>query len=486
LVVAFLLQLTIADYREQVRAILRTDAPAIVLGILFVAVAICALALYRLRARSKDPALLWFFLYAALYGLRLLANAQSVRFISGVPEPFWAYFRAAITYVITLPSLLFVREIIPAWRRVLGWAVVTAAVFAMCGIASDQALGRPESLHAINNILVLIMTFGLLIPLLRQGRGNPEVRALQAGVLIFATTVAAVNLWTLARPLAFDPEPLAFAAFLVALGRVLALRTVKNEQRLGELDKELEIARRIQLSILPREMPAMRRVSVAARYVPMTAVAGDFYEFLQIDSQRLGILIADVSGHGVPAALIASMVKIATAAQLPHADDPARVLQGMNETLCGKLQGQFVTAAYVFLDLEGQTMRYAAAGHPPLLVRRAASEQVEEIVENGLVLGLVSAATYTCVERNVTQGDRFILYTDGLLEASNANDEQFGDQRARNMLVNSSGLGTEECATWLMDELARWAGYANGRPQEDDLTVIVVDVRDEAAGLLTA
>ena len=99
----------------------------------------------------------------------------------------------------------------------------------------------------------------------------------------------------------------------------------------------------------------------------MTAVAGDFYDFLVIDPERVGILVADVSGHGVPAALIASMVKVAFAAQKDHADTTAAVLAGMNETLCGRLAGQYVTAAYLFIDTRSRMIRYGAAGHPPML-----------------------------------------------------------------------------------------------------------------------
>ena len=88
-------------------------------------------------------------------------------------------------------------------------------------------------------------------------------------------------------------------------------------------------------------MPRVSGLTIAARYRPMTAVAGDFYDFLELDAKRLGILIADVSGHGVPAALIASMVKVALAAQRDHADHPAAVLAGMNDVLCGQLAGQY-------------------------------------------------------------------------------------------------------------------------------------------------
>lgn len=123
-------------------------------------------------------------------------------------------------------------------------------------------------------------------------------------------------------------------------------------------------------------------------------MAGDFYDFLVVDDRRVGVLVADVSGHGVPAALVASMVKVAIAAQAEHADDPARVMAGLNSVLSGKLQGQFVTAAYLFLDLEAGAGRYSAAGHPPLLHYRAAQQSIDDVVENGLILGVMPLVSY--------------------------------------------------------------------------------------------
>src|SRR4051812_47119411 len=144
----------------------------------------------------------------------------------------------------------------------------------------------------------------------------------------------------------------------------LALRETREQlaRQLLAIHSELETARQIQLSILPGEIPKMAALDVAARYIPMTSVAGDFYDFLPVDEKRIGLLIADVSGHGMPAALIASMLKIAFAAQSCHASDPARVLLGLNQTLCGKFQQHYVTAAYVFVDTERRTLRYAGAG----------------------------------------------------------------------------------------------------------------------------
>src|SRR5271167_1751022 len=149
----------------------------------------------------------------------------------------------------------------------------------------------------------------------------------------------------------------------------LVLRGIREQlaQQLLAIQKELETARQIQLSILPAEIPKIEGLDIAARYVPMSSVAGDFYDFIIVDEKHLGILVADVSGHGMPAALIASMLKIALASQVAHAFDPGRVLGGLNQSLCGKFKHHFVTAAYLFVDREKNTMSYAGAGHPPLL-----------------------------------------------------------------------------------------------------------------------
>src|SRR5215468_893946 len=115
----------------------------------------------------------------------------------------------------------------------------------------------------------------------------------------------------------------------------------------------------------------------------MTSVAGDFYDYVIADDHQVGLLIADVSGHGVPAALIASMVKLAAASQRAVAADPSRFLAGMNATLLGNTQEQFVTAAYVHLDSATNELRYSAAGHPPMLLLR--NGRVAKIEENGLL-----------------------------------------------------------------------------------------------------
>ncbi len=156
---------------------------------------------------------------------------------------------------------------------------------------------------------------------------NPEVAdfaVIRWGLLIFVAFVVWQNLMAFFPTSLPQLEPFGFAAFLGTLGFVAARSTLRRDQQLKEIQNELEVARRIQLSILPSEFPFSTNFRVAARYVPMSSVAGDLYDYIIADDHQVGLLIADVSGHGVPAALIASMVKLAAASQRAVAGDPSR------------------------------------------------------------------------------------------------------------------------------------------------------------------
>jgi phosphoserine phosphatase RsbU/P len=254
----------------------------------------------------------------------------------------------------------------------------------------------------------------------------------------------------------------------------LVLREMREQlaRQLKAIKEELETARRIQLSILPREIPKIEGLEVAARYIPMTAVAGDFYDFIQVDDKRLGILVSDVSGHGMPAALIASMLKIALAGQSAHALDPALVLSGLNQALCGKFRGHYVTAAYALVDMEKRIIRYGAAGHPPSFVRNRSASSTREVEENGLFLGSFPKAAYSSVEVPFAPGDWGVLYTDGIPETTDISDEQFGKERFKQFLDTHQDLDTDQFVDGLLDELSRWSSRASGREPEDDVTIV--------------
>jgi sigma-B regulation protein RsbU (phosphoserine phosphatase) len=263
-------------------------------------------------------------------------------------------------------------------------------------------------------------------------------------------------------------EPYGFAVLLAALGYVAARRTLQRDVELGEIQKELDVARKIQLSILPKAFPASEDFRVAARYVPMSSVAGDIYDFIVAGDRQPGLLIADVSGHGVPAALIASMVKMAATSQRMHADHPARLLTGMNAALCGNTQGQYVTAACVYMDAAASELRYAAAGHPAMLLLRQGV--VSEVSENGLLLAATEIETYTEKVMSLMPRDRLMLYTDGLVEARDSHGELFGEERLIATFRDTAHLPVTEAADLLIAAAQQWADV-----QDDDLTVLVCE-----------
>lgn len=259
----------------------------------------------------------------------------------------------------------------------------------------------------------------------------------------------------------------------------LLLREAREQlaRQLRNINSELELAREIQTSILPRDVPHIAGLQIAARFLPVSSVAGDFYDFVVSDAKGVGFFIADVTGHGLPAALIASMLKIALSTQMAHASDPARVMSGLNQTLCGMFQKYFVTAVYIFVDMEKNALIYAGAGHPPFLLWRKSAESTSELMHNGLMLGVFPEETYSSVQVSIESGDRIVLYTDGIVEALDASDEQYGLERLKHFLDCEKSLGANKFAEALMAELSEWSTGPAGKMRQDDITLVAIDFK---------
>ena len=330
----------------------------------------------------------------------------------------------------------------------------------------------------VNSILVLAFWLILTIFLFfvrPPGRLPRDLRVVAIGLAVFGVFVLHANLVGLRIIPGENLEPIGFLTYVCSLGYLVAHRSFQREESLFAIQKELEIAQRIQSSILPREIPQLPGLDIAARYLPMSAVAGDFYDFLPAGNNRLGILVADVTGHGVPAALIASMLKVAFAGQSAHASDPVLVLTGLNQALCGKFEEHFVTAAYLYIDLEKKILRYAGAGHPPIIVSTHSIPSASAIEQNGLFLGMFPEAEYMFAEISFQFGGRCLVYTDGLPESHNASDEEFGLARFKLFLDANSKLSASALAEKLLAEISAWSDRPPGRQQEDDMTLLVLD-----------
>ena len=415
-----------------------------------------------------------------MYGALHLSQSPVVVAVS----PRWLqitapYTNTAITYLTVVVGLLFFLELsLGRLRLLIQAAVCVGLLIAITGVGLFVFTGSSGKLmfyhHLLSATLLLVLTTVVAVPKLsRKYLVLPDRRVLATGTFVFALE----GLWNnLSRPLGFGTprilDHLGFAILLFSFGYVALQLVFANEHRLLSVENELAIAREIQNSILPSHVPQIRNLSISAAYIPMTAVAGDFYEFIPVDETRVGILVADVSGHGVPAALIASMIKVAMQSVIACADDPGAVLRELNRILTAQLRGQFVSAAYLWLDVENGKALYSAAGHPPLLCWRQG--KMERIESNGLLFGLIQERDdYPVCDITIQAGDRFLLYTDGVTEPENAHGDAFGDVKLEQVVRDSQGRSPSELSDQLLSEIRHWQPASI--TQQDDITLIVID-----------
>jgi sigma-B regulation protein RsbU (phosphoserine phosphatase) len=449
------------------------------IGAILLSIGIISTGLFLFRKKTTDRSLLYFGLFVLLYAIREFLRAAPLLSVFDIPPAVAEHIDRTITFTFALPLMfLFLGLVQARWRRIFLGFLGLQLVFAAFAIPLDlfgiarQALDIGNALLVLGSWILLIIFLVFLRPPSRLPR---ELRIVAIGLAVFGLFVLHAILTGLHLVRGRDVEPAGFLFFVCTLGYFVAQRIFTREESLRAIQKELEIAQQIQTSILPRAVPHLPGIEIVARYLPMSAVAGDFYDFLLLEGNRLGILIADVTGHGVPAALIASMLKVAFAGQIAHAHEPARVLAGLNQSLCGKFEAHFVTAAYLYVDLDTQVLRYAGAGHPPLLFTNHSNAAARTIEQNGLFLGMFPEAEYASMEIPLHSGDRFVLYTDGLPESKNVSGEEFGIARCAQSLESRTQLPPAAFADDLLREIARWTARSSGRMQDDDMTLVVLD-----------
>jgi sigma-B regulation protein RsbU (phosphoserine phosphatase) len=455
---------------------------SLAVGVILLTIGIAAAGIFFYRRRSADRTPLYFGLFVIPYAVRIFLRDQVFLSVFAIPPGAAHHIDHTITFTVSLPLLFLFLEIVqPRWRAVLRWALAVQLTFSFFAILSEIFGVGLAAAFIANNVLVMSSWIVLIIFLffLRPpGPLPPELRLVAVGLGVLGLFVFHANLSSLHVLPGSDVEPVGFLIFVCTLGYLVAHRIFAREESLLAIQKELQIAQQIQTSILPRNVPRLAGLEIAARYRPMSAVAGDFYDFLTLEGHHLGILIADVTGHGVPAALIASMLKVAFASQSVHAQDPARVLTGLNQALCGKFEEHFVTAAYLYVDLDAKIIRYAAAGHPPLLFSNRSNGEAHSIERNGFFLGMFPEADYSAIEIRFEPEHRYVLYTDGLPESRNAAGEEFGIARCMKVLDCHPRLAAAALADRLLSEIASWTAEGSVRLQEDDMTLIVVDGKD--------
>ena len=239
------------------------------------------------------------------------------------------------------------------------------------------------------------------------------------------------------------------------------------------IEHELRVARQIQQTLLPKEIPALHGWQVAQHYQPARAVGGDFYDFLYLPDGQLGIVIGDVTDKGVPAALVMATTRSIIRGAGSRVASPGQVLERANELLCPDIPpNMFVTCLYAILDPANGHLQFANAGHDLPYLRRQ-DGTVIELRATGMPLGLLRGMVYEEHEATVEPGDSVLFYSDGLVEAHDPRREMFGFPRLQKLFGNHADRRGAELITGLLQELERFTG--SGWEQEDDITLVTLE-----------
>jgi sigma-B regulation protein RsbU (phosphoserine phosphatase) len=262
---------------------------------------------------------------------------------------------------------------------------------------------------------------------------------------------------------------------------VIAIENARLYERLvvrEKLERELEIAHNIQMSMMPQKYPDIKGISIAGIAIPAKEVGGDYYDFLPVSEAKVGITIGDVSGKGVPAALMMVMIHSILRAKVMSEHNPKDIVLELNKFMLNELEPRmFITLFYMILDVDNKTLKYTNAGHNYPMVFHADNLEVDSLKDGGLLLGVFEAPLYDEGEYQLNPGDVVVMYTDGIVEAMNDKDEMYGYEQFCEFVHGIKTKKADEIKEDILEEMRRFMGEA---PQYDDLTLIVVKVEKEA------
>jgi serine phosphatase RsbU (regulator of sigma subunit) len=256
---------------------------------------------------------------------------------------------------------------------------------------------------------------------------------------------------------------------LEASREVIRLKTLEERKK---SEQELALAQETQESLLPRSLPQVENLRIHAFNTPTRYVGGDFYDFLQLDSGDWMGVLADVSGKGMSAALLSSMVLGALSMEFHSRTQPQEVLERVNRLLCEKsLPYQFVTLFLFVLNPQGMG-QFISAGHTPAYLFHSATGKIEELGSNANVLGLFDDASYESSVFRLDKGDILVVYSDGLTDAENPQGEMFGEERLLKLIRQEAPSGSQAIEQRLLKAIE---AFTQGLPQTDDITFVVIE-----------
>ena len=269
----------------------------------------------------------------------------------------------------------------------------------------------------------------------------------------------------------FVQKPWDNVALLTTLRSEIAAGRERRRHAADER-RELEEARRIQRKLLPASVPSVEGCEIATHWQPASGVGGDCYDAIGFGPGRIALSIADVVGKGIPAALLMSNLQAAVRAFATEAARPSELCQQVNRILCGRIaEGRFISFFYCVTDTTVGTLTYANAGHyAPMVVRTDGT--VDRLTEGGAVLGVFGDAVYAQGQVTVCSGDRIIFFTDGVTEARNATEEEFGEERLLAAAIANRGCSAPALQARLSEEVADFTSDTF----QDDATLIVLAI----------
>lgn len=251
-------------------------------------------------------------------------------------------------------------------------------------------------------------------------------------------------------------------------------KNIELERAYEENKKELAMAQKIQTSLIPNVFPETKKLSFHGLYLPMETIGGDLYDVHQISENKWGIVILDVCGHGVPAALITTMAKISFNANSKKYFKASEVIAAVNNELCEAIQdvGDYFTAFYCIIDTNTHTIDYVNAAHNDLYILRS-DTTLETMVQTGPVVGVIKNLEYPSETIDFSIGDRLVMYTDGVIEARNEHRELYDSDRLKEMIIANKDKDLRDFVTIIYDDILK---FKNNAPDDDDIAMLAIDM----------
>jgi len=252
----------------------------------------------------------------------------------------------------------------------------------------------------------------------------------------------------------------------------------KANKKLARLNlaitRELELASTLQKTLLPSNYNLNKNLKISAHFEPMGHVGGDFFDFVNLPRGRVGVFIADVSGHGVSSAFLAAMLKISFNTWAHRFVNPSKLLEKLNEEYCQVIMtGDYVTAFYLIFDTVRKKLLYSGAGHPQVLLYVKSDDEIKYLPSDGFFIGMFEGSAYRYATEDFKSGCKCIVYTDGLIEAySRKLDEQFGIERLREVFFKNRKESIPELIRKIILEVKSFTG---GDSQSDDIAIVGVE-----------